>query len=506
MFNWLKEKFKGKQENIENIDNINNEQIKENIESVKENIEDIAKEKIDNISDIAEEIKESIEEKLEIIDEKTEHITEDIDENIDSIKENIEEKIDDFKNSSEDAKKSIEDKLEVIDEKTEQITEDIGENIDSIKENIEEKIEDIKDTFIEQEHNNIKDDTELEIDSITQEEVIEINEENNNELIQNLSEVEVIKEISEIDDTVEKGGFFQRLKKGLTKTRQEISVKINTVLGSYVKIDDEMMEDLEDVLISADIGMETTMKLIDNLRETIIQNKINDPNQVMPLLKEEIKKVMNPNLDAQLQVTKPTVILVIGVNGVGKTTTIGKLSARLKNEGKNVLIVAADTFRAAAIDQLKTWGNRANVDVISHSEGADPAAVIFDGITAAKSRDVDVLICDTAGRLHNKANLMKELEKINKIISRDFPQANRETLLVLDSTTGQNALSQAKTFKEVAEISGIVLTKLDGTAKGGVVIALQSELEIPIKLIGVGEKIEDLQTFDMNSFVDAILE
>ncbi|EGY78145.1 cell division protein FtsY [Peptoniphilus indolicus ATCC 29427] len=215
---------------------------------------------------------------------------------------------------------------------------------------------------------------------------------------------------------------------------------------------------------------------------------------------------MNPDLDSTIETSNQTVILVIGVNGVGKTTTIGKLSSKLKSEGKSVLIAAADTFRAAAIDQLKTWGDRANVDVISHSEGADPAAVIYDGISAAKSRNIDVLICDTAGRLHNKANLMKELEKINKIISRDFSNAKRETLLVLDATTGQNALSQAKLFKEVADITGIVLTKLDGTAKGGVVIALQSELGIPIKLVGVGEKIEDLQKFEMGSFIDAILE
>ncbi|WBW50622.1 signal recognition particle-docking protein FtsY [Peptoniphilus equinus] len=301
-------------------------------------------------------------------------------------------------------------------------------------------------------------------------------------------------------------GFFQKLKKGLSKTREEMGVKINTVLGAYVKIDDDLLEDLEDVLISADIGMTTTMTLIDNLRETIIQNKVNDPSQVMPLLKEEIKKAMNPSLNAEIETASPTVILVIGVNGVGKTTTIGKLAARLKGEGKSVIIAAADTFRAAAIDQLKTWGSRAGVDVIHHQEGADPAAVIYDGIQAAKSRRSDILICDTAGRLHNKANLMKELEKINRVIGRDFPQAHRETLLVLDATTGQNALSQAKTFNEVSEITGIVLTKLDGTAKGGVIIALQSELNLPVKLVGVGEGVDDLQKFNIDDYVDAIIE
>jgi fused signal recognition particle receptor len=267
-----------------------------------------------------------------------------------------------------------------------------------------------------------------------------------------------------------------------------------------------MLEDLEDILISADIGMNTTMQLIDNLRETIIREKINDPTKVKPLLMEEAKKLMNPELNTGLISESPTIILIVGVNGVGKTTTIGKLSQRFKNEGKSVLVCAADTFRAAAIDQLKEWGNRSHVDVISHEEGSDPAAVVFDAIAAAKARKSDVLIIDTAGRLHNKANLMKELEKINRIINKNYPEANRETLLVLDATTGQNAMNQAKTFKEASEITGIALTKLDGTAKGGVVIALQSELEIPIKLIGVGEGIYDLQDFDIDNFIEAIFE
>ena len=304
----------------------------------------------------------------------------------------------------------------------------------------------------------------------------------------------------------EKVSIFQKLKQGLSKTRHEMGVKINTVLGAYVKIDDEMLEDIEDILVSADIGMQTTMKLIDNLRTTIINEKVNDPAKVKPLLKKEVKKLMNEDLNTKICDEKPTVILVVGVNGVGKTTTIGKLSNKLKAKGKKVLIAAGDTFRAAAIDQLKTWGDRAEVDVIAHTEGADPAAVIFDGISAAKSRNCDVLICDTAGRLHNKANLMQELEKINRIIDREYPEANRETLLVLDATTGQNAINQAKTFKEVSDLSGIVLTKLDGTAKGGVVIALQSELQIPIKLVGVGEGIDDLQEFNMDSFIDAIFD
>lgn len=304
----------------------------------------------------------------------------------------------------------------------------------------------------------------------------------------------------------EKPSLLKRLKSGLLKTRKEMGVKINTIIGAYVKIDDDLLEDLEDILISADIGMNTTMKIIDNLRDTIINEKINDPSLIKDLLKAETKKIMITEKSSNLNISEKSVILVVGVNGVGKTTSIGKLCAKFRNEGKSVLIAAGDTFRAAAIEQLKEWGNRANVDVIAQSEGSDPAAVIFDAIKAAKSRNIDVLICDTAGRLHNKSNLMKELEKISKIIDREYPEATRETLLVLDATTGQNAMNQAKTFKEATDISGIILTKLDGTAKGGVVIALQSELDIPIKLIGVGEGIDDLQKFDVDSFVEAIFE
>ncbi len=304
----------------------------------------------------------------------------------------------------------------------------------------------------------------------------------------------------------EKIGFFAKLKKGLDKTRKDMSVKFNTIIGAYVKIDDEMLEDLEDILISADVGMETTMKLVDNLRESIIENKVNDPNMVVPLLKEETLKLMDIDKSSELNLGDKSIILVVGVNGVGKTTTIGKLANRFRKEDKSVLVAAGDTFRAAAIEQLKEWGNRANIDVIHQNEGSDPAAVIFDAIEAAKSRNIDVLICDTAGRLHNKQNLMKELEKISNVIETKYPEATRETLLVLDATTGQNAINQAKTFKEAANITGMVLTKLDGTAKGGVVLALQSELGVPIKLVGVGEGIDDLQNFNSKDFVEALFE
>lgn len=318
---------------------------------------------------------------------------------------------------------------------------------------------------------------------------------------------EVVEEIQSVkNNEQEKIGFFAKLKKGLDKTRKDMSVKINTIMGAYVKIDDEMLEDLEDILISADVGMETTMKLVDNLRETIIEEKVNDPSLVVPLLKKETLKLMEIEKTSELNIGDKSIILVVGVNGVGKTTTIGKLANKFRKEGKSVLVAAGDTFRAAAIEQLKEWGNRANIDVIHQNEGSDPAAVIYDAIEAAKSRNIDVLICDTAGRLHNKQNLMKELEKISNVIESKYPEANRETLLVLDATTGQNAINQAKQFKEAANITGMVLTKLDGTAKGGVVIALQSELGIPIKLVGVGEGIDDLQKFNSEDFVEALFE
>ena len=250
------------------------------------------------------------------------------------------------------------------------------------------------------------------------------------------------------------------------------------------------------------------MELIDNLRDTVKEEKVSEPNDVMELLKNEIEKVMiREGIDNELKIEpSPAVVLVVGVNGVGKTTTIGKMANMYKEKGKSVLIAAGDTFRAAAIEQLEEWGNRADVDIISHTEGADPAAVIYDGIHAAKARGTELLICDTAGRLHNKANLMNELNKIFRVVEKEYPEATKEVLLVLDATTGQNAMSQAKTFKEVANISGIALTKLDGTAKGGVVIALQAELGIPIKFVGVGEGIYDLQTFNSKSFIDALFE
>ena len=301
------------------------------------------------------------------------------------------------------------------------------------------------------------------------------------------------------------GKIFDNLKNGLSKTKDALTDKINETLKLAITIDEDLYEELEEILVMSDIGMDTTIEIINRLKDKIRKEKINDPNEVYPALKDVIKGMM---LEGTKEVSNEEVgkkvLLVIGVNGVGKTTSIGKLAAKNKNAGKKVLLAAADTFRAAAIDQLEVWSQRAGVDLIKHSEGSDPAAVVFDAVNAAKARNTDLLICDTAGRLHNKKNLMDELSKIGRIIDREFEGANKETLLVLDATTGQNAVIQAKQFMEACPIDGIILTKLDGTAKGGVVISIKNSLNIPVKYIGVGEGIEDLQEFDAESFAEAL--
>lgn len=300
------------------------------------------------------------------------------------------------------------------------------------------------------------------------------------------------------------GKFFNKLKDGLSKTRDGFTDKINEVLKLAITIDDDLYEELEEVLIMADIGMDTTVEIIDRLKDKIRKEKINEVEMVYPALKEVIKDMLLEGVEEEEDNGEKKVLLVIGVNGVGKTTSIGKLAAKNKEEGKKVLLAAADTFRAAAIDQLEVWSQRANVELIKHEEGSDPAAVVFDAIQAAKARNTDLLICDTAGRLHNKKNLMNELSKINRIIDREFSEAKKETLLVLDGTTGQNAIIQAKQFIEACPIDGIILTKLDGTAKGGVVISIKQTLNIPVRYIGVGEGIDDLQEFDAESFAEAL--
>ena len=439
-----------------------------------------------------------------------------IEENNDNVNESKQE---DIAVSNEDV---VEEKVE--NEETKDLeNSDVSETIESVEEkdtedenlhNQSEKIN--EDDIVEEIKENIATD-EIEIneekieDTLNDEKVNEVVESIEESTIQNqeviTSEVdEYIKEenIEVVEEPQKKVNLFERLKQGLTKAKQGITDKIDDVLKSYTKVDEELLEELEEILITADVGVNTTMDIIDKLRDKIKENKITEPSGVKAELKNIIEEILT-NENSTLNVEKsPTIILMVGVNGVGKTTTIGKLANRYKQEGKKILLAAGDTFRAAAIEQLEVWAGRSNVDIIKHQEGADPGAVVFDAIKAAKARKVDLLICDTAGRLHNKANLMNELGKVFKIVDREFPEANKEVLLVVDATTGQNAVVQAKTFKDVADITGIVLTKLDGTAKGGVVLAVKSEVDVPVKLIGVGEKVEDLQDFDAKAFSEAL--
>ena len=302
----------------------------------------------------------------------------------------------------------------------------------------------------------------------------------------------------------EKKGFFGKLVAGLQKTRDNIISGMDSIFSGFSAIDDEFYEEIEETLIMGDLGIQTTMSIVEDLRKKVNEQGIKDPSECKELLMESIRDQMDLGENAYEYENRQSVLLIIGVNGVGKTTSVGKLAGQLKDDGKKVILAAADTFRAAAIEQLTEWANRAGVDIIAQQEGSDPAAVVYDAVAAAKSRRADILICDTAGRLHNKKNLMEELKKINRIIDKEFPEAYRETLVVLDGTTGQNALSQARQFMEVADITGIILTKLDGTAKGGIAVAIQSELGIPVKYVGVGEKIDDLQKFNAEEFVNAL--
>lgn len=304
----------------------------------------------------------------------------------------------------------------------------------------------------------------------------------------------------------EKKGFFKRLVAGLSKTRSNIVSGFESVFSGFSKIDDDFYEELEEILIMGDIGVRATEEILDSLKDKVKENKIKDPADCKQLLIDSIKEQMEIGETAYRFEEEKSVVLIIGVNGVGKTTSVGKLAGKLKGQGKRVLMAAADTFRAAAGEQLTEWSHRAGVDIVGGQDGADPAAVVYDAVQAAKARKTDVLLCDTAGRLHNKKNLMEELRKINRILEKEYPEAYRETLVVLDGTTGQNALAQAKQFAEVADITGIILTKMDGTAKGGIAIAIHSELGIPVKYIGVGEKIEDLEKFNADEFVDALFD
>lgn len=350
-------------------------------------------------------------------------------------------------------------------------------------------------------------DKEKDLKDIKEEKDLEVEIKEAEETKVDKEDVKLANESKQENNTEKKLGILERLKSGLTKTRDVVSSSIDNLLNGKATIDDDLYDELEEILISADIGVETTLNIIDELRDYIADNHIREPKLIKENLINILKKQLvsqNTDNDLNFEDGKPLVILVIGVNGVGKTTTIGKLAHNIKKEGKTVTLAAADTFRAAAIQQLQEWATRADVELISHQEGADPASVVFDAIASNKSKNRDCLIIDTAGRLHNKKNLMNELEKINRIIDKQYPEASRETLLVLDATTGQNAIYQAKEFNKVTNISGIVITKMDGTAKGGVVFPLQVEHKIPVKYIGIGEGLENLEKFDPEKFVEAM--
>ena len=384
----------------------------------------------------------------------------------------------------------------------EQVEEIPAEPEDIVEGQVEEQVE--SEDITEQQAEEISE----ELHDITEGQVQELSEEHDDIVEEHVEEVPVeLVDVTEeeAEEEPEKRSFFARLKEGLSKTTQNITGKIDQMLGNYTKIDEDMLEELEEILITSDVGYETTVEIVDRLRQNLKEKLIDNPAQVKPELKLVIESMLQENQESLRIEESPSILVVVGVNGVGKTTSIGKLAHQMKGQGKSVLLAAADTFRAAAADQLTIWAERSGVDIVKHQEGADPSAVIFDGIHAAKKRNIDVLICDTAGRLHNRKNLMQELGKIFKIVEREYPEANKEVLLVIDATTGQNAMNQAKVFKEVAPLSGIILTKLDGTAKGGVVLAITQELKIPVKFIGVGEQIDDLQMFDASSFAEAMI-
>lgn len=386
----------------------------------------------------------------------------------------------------------------------EKLTKEVDQTIEKVEE--KEDADKVVEEFLE----DIESKEKAKEENILNEEIEEIKKETSEiereaeEMFEKDLDLEELENRGNDKPQMEKKGLFSRLLEGLSKTKDNITGRIDSILNSYTKIDEDLLEELEEILITADVGVNTTMVIIDKLRELIKERGIKDPSEVRGLLKEIVEEILsegNSKLDIE---PAPAAIVMVGVNGVGKTTTIGKLALRYKAEGKKVMLAAADTFRAAASEQLDIWAKRVGVDIIKHGEGADPGAVVFDAIKASQARGVDLLICDTAGRLHNKANLMNELGKIFKILDREYPEAKREVLLVVDATTGQNAVSQAKTFKEVANITGIALTKLDGTAKGGVVLAVKSEVDVPVKLIGVGERAEDLQDFDPIAFTEAL--
>ena len=472
-------------EETQAVEENKNEDVVEAVVSTDDEVE-VVEESVDETETIAEEVSE-----IEEIEDTVEKEEVDVENTVEEIKEEEQAVVEEVK-EVENAVEKVENEVE--ENHTESTTEGIVEEV--TKEN-DTTVEEVEIKEITTEENNVVEKTEVE------EAVQEIPEENVEPV-----EVEETEEVAVEEQPTEEEkpkGFFAKIKAGLSKTRNNIISSVENVLSAFTKIDEDLYEELEEALIMADIGVETSLYIIEKLRETVNDEKIPDPAEVKGAIIRVITEILEKD-DEPFELPHPSVVLVIGVNGVGKTTTIGKLTHNYMENGKTVLLAAADTFRAAAIDQLQVWADRNNAQLIKHQENSDPGAVVYDAVQAAKARNTDVLICDTAGRLHNKKNLMEELRKISKIVNKEYPDAKVETLLVLDATTGQNALQQAKLFKEVADITGLVLTKLDGTAKGGIVLAIKHEMNIPVRYIGVGEQMDDLQEFNSKDFAKALFD
>ena len=472
-------------EETQAVEENKNEDVVEAVVSTDDEVE-VVEESVDETETIAEEVSE-----IEEIEDTVEKEEVDVENTVEEIKEEEQAVVEEVK-EVENAVEKVENEVE--ENHTESTTEGIVEEV--TKEN-DTTVEEVEIKEITTEENNVVEKTEVE------EAVQEIPEENVEPV-----EVEETEEVAVEEQPTEEEkpkGFFAKIKAGLSKTRNNIISSVENVLSAFTKIDEDLYEELEEALIMADIGVETSLYIIEKLREKVKDEKIHDPAEVKGAIIRVITEILEKD-DEPFELPHPSVVLVIGVNGVGKTTTIGKLTHNYMENGKTVLLAAADTFRAAAIDQLQVWADRNNAQLIKHQENSDPGAVVYDAVQAAKARNTDVLICDTAGRLHNKNNLMEELRKISKIVNKEYPDAKVETLLVLDATTGQNALQQAKLFKEVADITGLVLTKLDGTAKGGIVLAIKHEMNIPVRYIGVGEQMDDLQEFNSKDFAKALFD
>ena len=509
-FKW----FKKKKENtpVENTQvqevevNVTEESDTEEASTVEENkIEEETVEAVVSTDDEVEVVEESVDESKSVVEEISE---------IEYVIENEETTIEDAVEEDKEEQavveevKETENAVEEVEQEEESTTEPTTEEVIQVEEVATEEDTTEEDTTTVEEVEKTSDESDVAVEKVeeTSEETVESVEADETEEVAEIEEVEEVAEVEEQPVEEEKPkGFFAKIKAGLSKTSNNIISSVENVLSAFTKIDEDLYEELEEALIMADIGVETSLYIIEKLREKVKDEKIHDPAEVKGAIIRVITEILEKD-DEPFELPHPSVVLVIGVNGVGKTTTIGKLTHNYMEKGKTVLLAAADTFRAAAIDQLQVWADRNNAQLIKHQENSDPGAVVYDAVQAAKARNTDILICDTAGRLHNKKNLMEELRKISRIVNKEYPDAKVETLLVLDATTGQNALQQAKLFKEVADITGLVLTKLDGTAKGGIVLAIKHEMNIPVRYIGVGEQMDDLQEFNSKDFAKALFD